>query len=436
MNSRNTAIIQTVPAAAALRQVKGFEPLKYLRKAVSERTGEEVLRFGLPMKKLWFRLACPEGRLLLRPLRVTEQLAIYEASVYADRSANEPLSRVTASVKKEACEDGQYIEAAQDRALDEALENAGFGIQLCDIAETAGRWQYGTEIRMADIEQLRNEHVVGVSAVHQETNHPEVKASPAPLRTSNASVLSTGKPATKEDTAPALKSTPIKTTAVAEDSTKSTPPKPVQRTEAVEAPKQTAVSDSADPVKKVSQHAPRANPAENRGVNPSSLFSLLAPDTGAPENPGKMDASQKPAVKASLSEQTKPVMESKPVVSSLEQLRANVQRVGQTMAAKSAAKQVTTLAAAPDPMPSNTVHTVQGAYTPDMTVEEILSRMTLEEAAQMVVQSGVCRGWTLAQVAKDRTPSLRFYVNSNTSSNLLKAAARLALDNLDTLKAA
>ena len=74
-------------------------------------------------------------------------------------------------------------------------------------------------------------------------------------------------------------------------------------------------------------------------------------------------------------------------------------------------------------------------YTPDMTVEEICERMTLDEARNYVVNSGVCKGWTLAQVAERRAPSLRFYVFSDNGDNVLKAAATIVLNDMGMRKA-
>lgn len=75
------------------------------------------------------------------------------------------------------------------------------------------------------------------------------------------------------------------------------------------------------------------------------------------------------------------------------------------------------------------------SYTPDMSVEEISERMTLDEARNYVVNSGVCKGWTLAQVAERRAPSLRFYVFSDNGDNVLKAAATLVLNDMGMRKA-
>ena len=55
----------TNATVAALNHVPGFDPLKFLRRTISRKTGEDVMRLDLRYKKLWFRLACPTGRLKL-----------------------------------------------------------------------------------------------------------------------------------------------------------------------------------------------------------------------------------------------------------------------------------------------------------------------------------------------------------------------------------
>ena len=126
------AIIRTVPAAGALHKVPGFDPLKHLRKAVNG-SGEQVQSLALRYKRLWFRLVYPSGRLLLNPLRVTDQMAIFEAQVFFRMEDPTPASSFTAT--KSAKESRGYIRAAQDEALNVALDNAGFGIQLCDVTK-------------------------------------------------------------------------------------------------------------------------------------------------------------------------------------------------------------------------------------------------------------------------------------------------------------
>ncbi len=52
------------------------------------------------------------------------------------------------------------------------------------------------------------------------------------------------------------------------------------------------------------------------------------------------------------------------------------------------------------------------SYTADMPVEEICQKMTMDEARAVVVPTGTCKGWTLAQVAERRRSSLKFYMFS------------------------
>ena len=132
------AMYQTAPA--------GFNPMKLLRKAVSAITGETVMRLELPYKKLWFRKAHPHGRIYVKPLRITEQIAIYEAQVFLNREDQTPISSFTASISKEEAPDGQYMEKALSDAVDNALTGAGFGIQIPDATAPKGIRYYGSEI--------------------------------------------------------------------------------------------------------------------------------------------------------------------------------------------------------------------------------------------------------------------------------------------------
>ena len=129
----------TNAAVASLNHVSGFDPLKFLRRTTSRKTGEDVMRLDLRYKKLWFRLACPTGRLKLNALRITEKMAIFEAKVYSDREDAEPLSSYVANCTLDATPGGLYVEAAQEEALDTALSNAGFGIQFSEPGEEQDR---------------------------------------------------------------------------------------------------------------------------------------------------------------------------------------------------------------------------------------------------------------------------------------------------------
>lgn len=134
----------TNAAVASLNHVPGFDPLKFLRRTTSRKTGDDVMRLDLRYKKLWFRLACPTGRLKLNALRITEKMAIFEAKVYRDREDAEPLSSYVANCTLDATPGGLYVEAAQEEALDTALSNAGFGIQFADVGSESE--EYGSEV--------------------------------------------------------------------------------------------------------------------------------------------------------------------------------------------------------------------------------------------------------------------------------------------------
>lgn len=136
----------TNATVASLNHVPGFDPLKFLRRTTSRKTGEDVMRLDLRYKKLWFRLACPTGRLKLNALRITEKMAIFEAKVYRDREDAEPLSSYVANCTLDATPGGLYVEAAQEEALDTALSNAGFGIQFADVSVESE--EYGSEVPM------------------------------------------------------------------------------------------------------------------------------------------------------------------------------------------------------------------------------------------------------------------------------------------------
>ena len=76
-------------------------------------------------------------------------------------------------------------------------------------------------------------------------------------------------------------------------------------------------------------------------------------------------------------------------------------------------------------------------YTPDMPVEEIVSLMTLEEAGKVVVDTGVSKGQTVAEVAERRPPSLKYYRYGGCkgNDNILRAAAQVMLDSMEGQKA-
>lgn len=300
----------TNAAVASLNHVPGFDPLKFLRRTISRKTGEGVMRLDLRYKKLWFRLACPTGRLKLNALRITEKMAIFEAKVYRDREDAEPLSSYVANCTLDATPGGLYVEAAQEEALDIALSNAGFGIQFADVGSESE--EYGSEVP------------VGAKA--------EI-------------------------------SKPVQT--------KAEVAKPVQK--------------QAESVKSA-----KADP----------LDAIMADDMPVPE-------------------QTTAEVVEKPKTVVLESVQP---------------------AQTPSEPPKNVIVLEQeppaAAYPQSTPVEEIRRQMTYEQAQNVIVDCGTCKGWTLAQVADRRPASLRWYVKGyQGENNILRAAAAIIWDSLQEKQA-
>ena len=145
MNETKSAVMNNA-AVQQLRKVPGFDPMKLLRKTISVQTGYPVWKLDLRYKRLWFRLACPNGRMLLKPLRISDQLAIIEAQVYFSKDDSVPAASFTSEQHRENVPGGEFLRAAQEDALNMALENAGFGIQFCDVSRDYGGELFGSEV--------------------------------------------------------------------------------------------------------------------------------------------------------------------------------------------------------------------------------------------------------------------------------------------------
>ena len=394
---------EVFPAVAALNQVQGFNPLKMLRRIVSPKTGEEVLRLDLQYKKLWFRLRHPEGRIRVNPLRITEQIAIYEAQVYLNREDPAPVCSFTSSISKDEAPDGKYIQAAQEDAIDKALTDAGFGIQLSDVTMPESMRHYGSEIPVSQLNGNASVTAGQVKAT-QPVSKPVVQAPSAP-----------------EQSATAIQQSPAPK--VAERSVQVTQNvAPVQPNPAPKAVQPTA------PV----QIAPAANVVKHTVSAPTvkAPAQTVAPQTvnTAPVVQPTAVAQPKPVVP--VQEQPKPAQEVHAANAALEVLRggnpAPVAPV-QTVA-------TTAPAAAAEADDKDLPFTFGPAYNNSMTPEEIAAVMTLDQAKAVVVDTGVCKGMTMGEVAEKRPVSLKFYIfgGYRGDNNILKAAAKVIYEQLQT----
>ena len=166
MSRERIMLTQAIPAVQQLRRVQGFDPLRFLK-----RNANGGIELEPRYQRLWFRLACPDGKMLLNRLQITDQIAVYEAQVFLSREDNQPITNFTAAVEKAQAPAGRYVQAAQDEALKTALDNAGFGIQLCEITPSA------TVDAQADGKQE-----VATGTVNRQETAPAVNRAAAPQR--------------------------------------------------------------------------------------------------------------------------------------------------------------------------------------------------------------------------------------------------------------
>lgn len=300
MNTNQSATMyESVPVVSELNKVQGFDPLKFLRRTTK---GEKVL--DLKYKKLWFRLKYPNGRIKLSSLKITDQLAIIEARVYFDKNDAQPRSSFIAQREAKATPGGLYIESAQHAAIDQALSDAGFGVQFSAAAPTA----------------------------NAEKAAETVKEQPTVAETATAEQVSTEVPVTVAEAATEVINEP-------------TQEAPVVQETAAEAPA-AEVMESVVPV---------TEETEGEEVEEETADT----DTAAP------------------------------------------------------------------------------TYSSDMPVDEICSMMTYEEAGNVIVPLGTCKGWAMSQVADRRPASLKWYINGYSGNdNILRAAATIMQASLDEMQRA
>lgn len=311
MNENNTvSMYEAVPVVSELNQVPGFNPLKFLHKAK-----DGSWKLDLKIKKLWFRLKYPTGRIKLSALKITDQLAIIEARVYFDKNDAQPAASFTAQRENKTTPGGLYIEAAQHGAIDEALSAAGFGIQFIPARETES---VPAQPASAAVQEPAREET------------PKVREIPAPM---------------------------------------------METTETVSF----SVPDTA---------------AEEQALVETTMEGIVAEES-----------------QAAVSQNLAAPLEEAPI------------RVHGTETVQEEPTEVHEDAAV-------------AAYTKEMPVEEICARMTVEEAGNIIVPAGTCKGWTLSQVADRRPVSLKWYLTGYSGDdNILRAGAKIMQEVVETRKA-
>lgn len=390
---------ESIPAVAALNRVPGFEPVKLLRRTISPQTNEEVLRLDFPYKKLWFRLANPKGRIRLNALRITEQLAIFEAQVFLDRSDSEPVGSFTSCCTKEEAPGGQYIQAAQRAAMNEALTDAGYGLQFADVSMDQDGRRYGSEIPI----QGRTEGKTASIEVKKPVD-TEPAVSQKGMAQDNPTMRAVTEKKATVSQAPVQAEVPRENAFQKENAEPGRP--------AMSAP----VAATAPPVIAEPEELPVK--AEKADALPVSVGNVQ-------QNPDLQEEDSLPITVSGSGQ----IVSSGKASEILNQAAIKILHNG-TIAEPAAKEPPAALAE-----PAQT--SIAPKYTMDTPVEQILEVMTFEEAQEVVVDTGVCNGWKIREVAERRAASLKFYVYGGYKgkNNILRAAARITLDALTAQKA-
>ncbi len=355
-----------------LRRLPNFDFSEYLR-IVEEPDGKgQTAEMTLEGTKRWFRLACPNGGLVLNPLRVADTMAIFEARVFADTGDRNPLASFIATQRADKAKGEAYILAAQDAALEGALRASGFSLEVSLLARTVGISAAAAQPSQTD-------------GGEQPVETPE--PSPAPAQT-DAPVQQTA------DSTPPVDKAAQSSKPAADAAPRPAPVGPPPHA----APRPAPVGPQ-----------PHAAPAPGKERPAPAVVNIGdARQTVAAENKpdGQVGTNTPPAPETGPAPETPPASHAAPAAAPVPE------------------------AAAEEPKPA------PATYTPDMSVEEITQRMTLEQAQNVKVLDGTCKGWTLAQVAKDRPTSLRWLQSvCPFADNELKAAAAIVLNDLELRKA-
>ncbi len=121
--------------ANELNKIEGFNPLGYARQ-ITDANGNTSLYLDVQYRKMWFRLANPNGKIVKKICNFDGNLAVVEAKVYLDKNDSEENFVSNAFAQRFAdpsnMEYGsRYLESAETAAVGRALADAGYGLQFC-----------------------------------------------------------------------------------------------------------------------------------------------------------------------------------------------------------------------------------------------------------------------------------------------------------------
>ena len=138
-------------AVAALNRVEGFNPME-LARILTKEGQEDQLYLDVKYRKLWFRLVHPLGKIVSSIRSFTENMAIVEARIYLDKCDAEENYVANAFSQRFRTNDpnfgDKFLEMAETAAVGRALSDAGFGLQFVDVGEENDPMQVDAGIQM------------------------------------------------------------------------------------------------------------------------------------------------------------------------------------------------------------------------------------------------------------------------------------------------
>ena len=138
-------------AVAALNRVEGFNPME-LARTLTKEGQEDQLYLDVKYRKLWFRLVHPLGKIVSSIRSFTENMAIVEARIYLDKCDAEENYIANAVSQRFRTNDpnfgDKFLEMAETAAVGRALSDAGFGLQFADVGEENDRMQVDAGIQI------------------------------------------------------------------------------------------------------------------------------------------------------------------------------------------------------------------------------------------------------------------------------------------------
>ena len=360
-----------------LNRIEGFDPRQYMRNLTgSDGTVKQYL--DVVYRKLWFRLKNPEGKIVKKLLKLTEQTAIVEARIYLNKTDPEDSYIASAFAQKFVSQDEQFgakfLELAETAAVGRALADAGYGLQFADL-----EGEQDPNVVDAPLGQNRGEGSNYISDMPG-TMTEEVNGSQGQQAVPNQNPV------------------------MAQNQT------PMQGNPAASAGYMEPAASLEAYMQETSSVAYGMPPAFGGGTPVQNLV---------PANYNYAAGQTVPQGQAVPQNQVRPQSQAVPQ----NQVRPQGQAVQQNQVPPQnqalAQEQIQPVGQAPQ-LP---------VITPDMTDEQIYALLDYKSAASVVVSTKINHGKTLGQIAIDRPKDLNWYANDYKGPDkLLRVGARFLID--------